>query len=259
MSSNAHSTAPQAVAMSVESRDVEPVLRPSLHPESRSAVRERCEALARQVFARGLAAAIPSQPPDAPPQPRPHQVEAVARLLEGVYWDCTAPAPVNYLLQHSTGSGKSFTLAALAVALCGWRDGAGGAVGRVLLLSDRLQLEEQLGGAVEGFWRGNGGPPGGLLRAATTAQLAAFLAPAPQQQQQHHHPEGEGDPCWAPTPPGCPSPPPGASSPQQPPASSPPSPPCHPEEEQEEAPSCRPRCRPLVVLCTVQKLTALWR
>ena len=64
-----------------------------------------------------------------------------------------APA-VNYLLQHSTGSGKSFTIAARATALAGWRDGAGGGFGTVLVLHDRLQLDVQLGGCVEAFWRG---------------------------------------------------------------------------------------------------------
>lgn len=66
----------------------------------------------------------------------------------------TDAPPVNYLLQHSTGSGKSFTIAALATALAGWRDGAGGGFGTVLVLNDRLQLDVQLGGCVEAFWRG---------------------------------------------------------------------------------------------------------
>ncbi|KAG2435439.1 hypothetical protein HYH02_011939 [Chlamydomonas schloesseri] len=127
------------------------------------------------------------------PEPRPHQVEAVAALLSAVYWDvldsvpnetngvaaASEPPPVNYLLQHSTGSGKSFTIAALATALAGWRDGAGGGFGTVLVLNDRLQLDVQLGGCVEAFWRGNGRPPGGLRRAATTRELAGYLsAPA---------------------------------------------------------------------------------
>ncbi|KAG2423130.1 hypothetical protein HXX76_015515 [Chlamydomonas incerta] len=116
------------------------------------------------------------------PQPRPHQVEAVAALLSAVYWDPLRPPdapPANYLLQHSTGSGKSFTIAALATALAGWRDGGGGGFGTVLVLNDRLQLDLQLGACVEAFWRGNGRPPGGLRRAATTRELAGFLAAPP--------------------------------------------------------------------------------
>lgn len=56
--------------------------------------------------------------------------------------------------QHSTGSGKSFTIAALAVALAGWADGGGGCVHTVLVVNDRLQLDKQLGACVEAFWRG---------------------------------------------------------------------------------------------------------
>ncbi|GLC56404.1 hypothetical protein PLESTB_001101100 [Pleodorina starrii] len=141
-------------------------------------VRERVLRLAQEVFVRGLASSVsPGHQPDAaPPQPRPHQLDAVSSLLEAVYWDGTAPAPVNYLLQHSTGSGKSFTIAALAVALAGWPDCGGGCVGTVLVLNDRLQLDRQLGECVEAFWRGNGRPAGGLRRASTTAELSGFLA-----------------------------------------------------------------------------------
>lgn len=64
------------------------------------------------------------------------------------------PSPTNYLLQHSTGSGKSFTIAALAASLVGWRDAAGGEFGTVLVLNDRRQLDLQLAATVTAFARG---------------------------------------------------------------------------------------------------------
>ncbi|GIM04830.1 hypothetical protein Vretimale_9328, partial [Volvox reticuliferus] len=111
-------------------------------------VRERALRLAREVFTGGLAAAVSGGQSRTTPPPRPHQLNAVANLLEAVYRDGGAPEPINYLLQHSTGSGKSFTIAALAVALVGWGDCAGGRVGMVLVLNDRLQLDRQLGSCV---------------------------------------------------------------------------------------------------------------
>ncbi|GIL50682.1 hypothetical protein Vafri_6798 [Volvox africanus] len=146
-------------------------------------VRERALRLARDVFAGGLASAVSRGQSRTAPQPRPHQLDAVANLLEAVYLDGGATAPTNYLLQvvtfmitHSTGSGKSFTIAALAVALVGWGDCAGARIGMVLVLNDRLQLDRQLGSCVEAFWTGNGRPPASLRRASTTAELSGFLS-----------------------------------------------------------------------------------
>lgn len=114
---------------------------------------------------------------------RPHQVDAVTRLLLA----CAAhdgARPLNFLLQHSAGSGKSLTIAALALGLAtlvGGADGGGGgdrvgdrggdrgidgreggsgdaaappAFGAVLIVNDRLQLDAQLGDTVAAFLAG---------------------------------------------------------------------------------------------------------
>eukprot|EP00955_Chlamydomonas_euryale_P018422 195876-Chlamydomonas_euryale.AAC.3 len=65
-----------------------------------------------------------------------------------------AREPTNYLLQHSTGSGKSLTIACLAHALCGWRDACGREFHTVLVVNDRTQLDRQLGDTIVGFLAG---------------------------------------------------------------------------------------------------------
>jgi len=136
---------------------------------------------------------------------RQHQIDAVSELLMAVQADDTdedvdassgsnsnqqqqqqqqqqpvqvtaaAPAPAaqrprNFLLQHSAGSGKSLTIAALVHGLLqSWKGGAGsklaGGAGRssehsthsssgfgvVLIVNDRLQLDAQLGNTVAAF------------------------------------------------------------------------------------------------------------
>jgi hypothetical protein len=47
----------------------------------------------------------------------PFQIECVTRLAAAAAADPLQPDPVNYLLQHSAGSGKSLTIAALVLAL----------------------------------------------------------------------------------------------------------------------------------------------
>lgn len=44
-------------------------------------------------------------------------MECVTRLAAAAAADPLQPDPVNYLLQHSAGSGKSLTIAALVLAL----------------------------------------------------------------------------------------------------------------------------------------------
>jgi hypothetical protein len=132
-------------------------------------------------------------------QARDHQVDAVARLVMAVQEDDddggnaadegdddgtagadtaangkspqrppseapAAPRPRrrarNFLLQHSAGSGKSLTIAALVHGLLAVPDGSssgsggssgGGAFGVVLIVNDRLQLDAQLGDTVAAF------------------------------------------------------------------------------------------------------------
>jgi hypothetical protein len=74
-----------------------------------------------------FAAGVPRGPDGHTGEARPHQVEAVVQLLIDVAADggsssCCSDAaegqpPRNYLLQHAAGSGKSLTIAALALGL----------------------------------------------------------------------------------------------------------------------------------------------
>lgn len=82
------------------------------------------------------------------------QVDAVTRLLMAVSNDTESESAVNYLLQHSTGSGKSATIACLVSQLAGWRDCTGGEFHTVLVVNDRLQLDLQLSTCVVAFWEG---------------------------------------------------------------------------------------------------------
>lgn len=93
------------------------------------------------------------------------QLDAVVELLGALHGDCLTTAnsgsssslrqqPVNYLVQHSTGSGKSLTIASLVTALVGWRDALGAHFHTVLVVSDRLQLDRQLGDTVAAFTAG---------------------------------------------------------------------------------------------------------
>lgn len=85
------------------------------------------------------------------------QVEAVAKLLAALAADAAAPAATNYLLQHSTGSGKSLTIAALCHGLLGLTDCAGQAFHTVLVVNDRRQLDIQLSDTITAFLAGGFG------------------------------------------------------------------------------------------------------
>lgn len=147
-------------------------------------------------------------------QARPHQADAVAKLLSLMWLDQRAAQtrPINYLVQHATGSGKSLTIAALALSLlsfttngsfravgsdcesdqqvegdCG--GGRGGDVhanggdgggesffSMVIVITDRLQLDRQLGDTVEAMLNAHNER---LVRCSTSAELHdLLLAPA---------------------------------------------------------------------------------
>jgi hypothetical protein len=146
---------------------------------------------------------------------RPHQAEAVAKLLSLIWLDRRAAQtrPINYLIQHATGTGKSLTIAALTLSLLsfttngafravaledcacdeedeginddraggdGQAHGGGGAgesfFSMVIVLTDRLQLDRQLGDTVEKMLNAHGER---LVRCSTSAQLRdLLLAPA---------------------------------------------------------------------------------
>eukprot|EP00854_Cymbomonas_tetramitiformis_P009038 gene9038-10709_t len=86
---------------------------------------------------------------------RPHQVSAVHRLLGELRKPVGAP-PVNFLLQHSTGSGKSLTIACLVHHLrcLSYISEVGKPTrcfGAVIVLNDRIQLDRQLTDTITSF------------------------------------------------------------------------------------------------------------
>ena len=105
---------------------------------------------------------------------RPYQSDGVAKLVSLIWLDQLAAhtRPINYLVQHAAGSGKSLTIAVLALTLLnlkhdafttsagqrksdskvgggvdvmGSDDGGSGLFSTVLIITDRLQLDRQLG------------------------------------------------------------------------------------------------------------------
>ncbi|OQR89960.1 hypothetical protein ACHHYP_05916 [Achlya hypogyna] len=87
-------------------------------------------------------------------QPWPHQVRAVAKLVCAV---ASAPHPGrNFLIQHSTGSGKSVTIACLAYQLLYALDAQAHGFHTIIILVDRIKLDQQLGDTVETFLHQNG-------------------------------------------------------------------------------------------------------
>jgi type I restriction enzyme R subunit len=81
--------------------------------------------------------------------PRYHQLDAVRRLVDEAR---TRGAGQRYLIQHSAGSGKSFTIAWLAHQLASLHDDQDRAVfDSVIIISDRRVIDRQLQDAVSQF------------------------------------------------------------------------------------------------------------
>jgi hypothetical protein len=89
--------------------------------------------------------------------PRVHQIDAVYKLLQAVEQEEKSS---SYLVQHAAGSGKSLTMALLALHLALTADNANVApinqFRLVVLLTDRNQLDQQLGNTVRQFLHRNG-------------------------------------------------------------------------------------------------------
>ena len=104
-------------------------------------------------------------------RPRPHQVRCVTRLLEAMR---KRPDRVqNFLCQHSTGSGKSLTIACVAYHLLQLRDDSDGRFETVIVLNDRLQLDKQLGMTMHRFFRSLRAPS--VVHVRSVAELRARL------------------------------------------------------------------------------------
>ena len=96
---------------------------------------------------------------------RPHQVDAVAKLMSLLWLDrhVAETRPINYLVQHATGTGKSLTIAVLALQLlCFCTDGT--FLRRTDSEEDGVLAAEQQGGRGDGDASRGGGGGGGARR-----------------------------------------------------------------------------------------------
>ncbi|RLN20449.1 hypothetical protein BBO99_00006289 [Phytophthora kernoviae] len=87
-----------------------------------------------------------------------------------------------FLLQHSTGAGKSLTIAALTHQLLYVKDARGTQFHTVVVMLDRVKLNEQVGDAVERYLHQNGVDE--VFRAESIEHLAKLLDASSQNEQQ---------------------------------------------------------------------------
>lgn len=81
--------------------------------------------------------------------PRYHQLDAVRKLLDDVSENKTS---LNYLIQHSAGSGKTNTIAWLAYRLATLHDGDNKIIfDNVIIMTDRVVVDRQLQKAIMGM------------------------------------------------------------------------------------------------------------
>ena len=104
--------------------------------------------------------------------PRYHQLDAVRKLLDDVSENLTS---LNYLIQHSAGSGKTNTIAWLAYRLATLHDVDNKIIfDNVIIMTDRIVVDRQLQKAIMGMEHKSG-----LIRVmdekCTSADLAAAL------------------------------------------------------------------------------------
>ena len=102
--------------------------------------------------------------------PYDHQLAAVHITREALKKNRNQP---NVLLQHSTGSGKSLTIAALVAALL--LDEGGPLFDCILVLNDRLQLDTQIGGSAGAFLEKCGIEEHLVIRPRTVSELRSCL------------------------------------------------------------------------------------
>ena len=122
-------------------------------------------------------------------RPWPHQVTAVTSVLSAIQAQNkdnkeqeTGRESSRFLVQHSTGAGKTLTIAALAHQLLSVKDVQCLQFHTVVVMLDRVKLNEQVGDAVERYLRQNG--VFDVFRASSIDHLAAVLDVSTQQNQQ---------------------------------------------------------------------------
>lgn len=119
--------------------------------------------------------------------PWPHQLTAVERVLTAIKTRTIEDTQVStgterFLLQHSTGAGKTLTIAALTHQLLFVKDARCLQFHTVVVMLDRVKLNEQVGDAVETYLRRNGVYE--VFRAESIEHLAKLLDATAQTQQQ---------------------------------------------------------------------------
>ncbi|TDH72678.1 hypothetical protein CCR75_002753 [Bremia lactucae] len=119
--------------------------------------------------------------------PWPHQVTAVKQVITAIQTkifkdDVNSGGTERFLLQHSTGGGKTMTIAALSYQLLYVKDTRLMRFHTVVVMLDRVKLNEQVGDAVETFLRRNGVSE--VFRAESIEHLAKLLDATTTQSPQ---------------------------------------------------------------------------
>ncbi|GMF19729.1 unnamed protein product [Phytophthora fragariaefolia] len=116
--------------------------------------------------------------------PWAHQVAAVQSVIAAIQTRPMdeAAAAERFLLQHSTGAGKTLTIAALTHQLLNVKDARALQFHTVVVMLDRVKLNEQVGDAVERYLRQNGVDE--VFRAESIEHLAKLLDQSQQQSPQ---------------------------------------------------------------------------
>ncbi|CAH0476286.1 unnamed protein product [Peronospora belbahrii] len=120
--------------------------------------------------------------------PWPHQLTAVENVLRAIQTrtlENKEQGLINterYLLQHSTGAGKTLTIAALTHQLLLIKDVRSIQFHTVVVMLDRVQLNEQVGDVVKSYLHRNGVDE--VFRAESMEHLAKLLDVTAQTKQQ---------------------------------------------------------------------------
>ncbi|CAI5725354.1 unnamed protein product [Peronospora destructor] len=119
--------------------------------------------------------------------PWPHQLTAVKNVVRSIQTKTIEDLQVSteterYLLQHSTGTGKTVTIAALTHQLLYVKDARSVQFHTVVVMLDRVKLNEQVGDVVENYLRRNGVDE--VFRAESIEHLAKLLDVTAHTQQQ---------------------------------------------------------------------------
>ncbi|EGZ10239.1 hypothetical protein PHYSODRAFT_522445 [Phytophthora sojae] len=119
--------------------------------------------------------------------PWTHQLTAVENVITAIQTrtvedDAASTTAERFLLQHSTGAGKTLTIAALSHQLLYVKDARSLRFHTVVVMLDRVKLNEQVGDAVERYLQQNGVDE--VFRAESIEHLAGLLDASAQKQQQ---------------------------------------------------------------------------